>query len=36
MACDICGKTGTTLIDLLSQYQEDDVKYDFSVITLSQ
>jgi hypothetical protein len=26
MACDICGKTGTTLIDLLAQYQTSDIK----------
>ena len=26
MACDICGKTGTTLEDLLDQYQTDDIK----------
>ncbi len=26
MACDICGKTGTRLEDLLSIYQTDDIK----------
>ena len=26
MACDICGKKGTSLTDLLDQYQTDDVK----------
>jgi len=26
MACDICGKTGTHLTDLQSQYQTDDIK----------
>lgn len=26
MACDICGKNGTQLVDLLGQYQTDDIK----------
>ncbi len=26
MACDICGKTGTRLIELLSDYQTDSIK----------
>ena len=26
MACDICGKTGTFLVPLLSLYQTDDIK----------
>lgn len=26
MACDICGKTGTNLVDLLPAYQTDDIK----------
>lgn len=26
MACDICGKTGNTLVDLLSIYQTIDIK----------
>lgn len=26
MACDICGKTGTSLTDLLDIYQTDDIK----------
>jgi len=26
MACDICGKTGTPLADLLESYQTDDIK----------
>jgi hypothetical protein len=26
MACDICGKTGTSLVDLRAEYQTDDIK----------
>lgn len=26
MACDICGKSGTSLNDLLTLYQTDDIK----------
>ncbi len=26
MACDVCGKTGTDLVDLLSTYQTADIK----------
>lgn len=26
MACDICGKTGTPLADLLAAYSTDDIK----------
>ena len=26
MACDICSKTGTSLVDLYSQYQTDTIK----------
>ena len=26
MACDICGKVGTPLTDLLAQYQTDEIK----------
>lgn len=26
MACDICGKTGTHLVDLLDAYQTSDIK----------
>lgn len=26
MACDVCGKTGTPLEDLLKPYQTDDIK----------
>jgi hypothetical protein len=26
MACDICGKTGTNLVDLLDAYQTADIK----------
>ena len=31
MACDICGKKGTPLIDLLSSYQTENIKAICSV-----